>query len=72
MHHSKNNVQFIGHVQLKIIKFNVFINIYIFIIFLRGNELLPLKAQWLAPRIYSANREVGGSNLTVSTDDRLG
>ena len=29
-------------------------------------------AQWLAPRICSANREVGSSNLTVSTDDPLG
>ena len=29
-------------------------------------------AQWLAPRICSANGEVGGSNLTVSTDDPLG
>ena len=28
-------------------------------------------AQWLAPRICSANLEVGGSNLTVSTDDPL-
>ena len=27
--------------------------------------------QWLAPRICSANREVGGSNLTVITDDPL-
>ena len=26
-------------------------------------------AQWLAPRICYANREVCGSNLTVSTDD---
>ena len=29
-------------------------------------------AQWLAPRICSANHEVGSSNLTVSTDDPLG
>ena len=29
-------------------------------------------AQWLAPRICSANREVVISNLTVSTDDPLG
>ena len=29
-------------------------------------------AQWLVPRICSANREVSGSNLTVSTDDPLG
>ena len=29
-------------------------------------------AQWLAPRILSDNREVGGSNPTVSTDDPLG
>ena len=29
-------------------------------------------AQWLAPQISSANREVGGSSLTVSTDDPLG
>ena len=29
-------------------------------------------AQWLAPQICSVNREVGGSNLTVSTDDPLG
>ena len=29
-------------------------------------------AQWLAPQICSANREVGSSNLTVSTDDPLG
>ena len=29
-------------------------------------------AQWLALRICSANRYVGGSNLTVSTDDPLG
>ena len=29
-------------------------------------------AQWLASRICSANREVRGSNLTVSTDDPLG
>ena len=28
-------------------------------------------AQLLAPRICPANREVGGSNLTVSTDDPL-
>ena len=28
-------------------------------------------AQWLAPRTSSANREVGSSNLTVSTDDPL-
>ena len=28
-------------------------------------------AQWLAPWISSANREVGGSTLTVSTDDPL-
>ena len=34
----------------------------------RGGEL----AQWLAPRICSANRVVGGSNLTVSTGDPLG
>ena len=32
---------------------------------------LPV-AQWLPPRICSDNREVGGSNLTVSTDDPLG
>ena len=29
-------------------------------------------AQWLAPLTCSANPEVGGSNLTVSTDDPLG
>ena len=29
-------------------------------------------AFWLAPRTSSANREVGGSSLTVSTDDPLG
>ena len=29
-------------------------------------------AQWLAPQISSANREVGGSSPTVSTDDLLG
>ena len=29
-------------------------------------------AYWLAPRICFANREVGGSNLSVSTDDPLG
>ena len=29
-------------------------------------------AQWLALRICSTNREVGGSILTVSTDDTLG
>ena len=29
-------------------------------------------AQWLAPRTSSAYREVGGSNLTVSTGDPLG
>ena len=29
-------------------------------------------AQWLAPRICSANRKVGSSNLTVGTDDPLG
>ena len=28
-------------------------------------------AQWQPPQISSANREVGGSNLTVSTDDPL-
>ena len=28
-------------------------------------------AQWLAPQISYANREVGGSNLIVSTDDPL-
>ena len=39
------------------------------------NEYLLLSgevAQWLAPRICSANREVGSSNLTASTDDPLG
>ena len=29
-------------------------------------------AQWLAPRICFINREVGGSNQTVSTIDPLG
>ena len=29
-------------------------------------------AQWLAPWTSSANREVGGSSLIVSTDDPLG
>ena len=29
-------------------------------------------AKWLAPRTSSANREDGGSSLTVSTDDPLG
>ena len=29
-------------------------------------------AQWLAPWTSSANREVGGSSLTVSTDDPPG
>ena len=29
-------------------------------------------AHWLAPWICSANREVGSSNLTASTDDPLG
>ena len=28
--------------------------------------------QWLVPRTSSANREVGGSSLTVSTNDPLG
>ena len=29
-------------------------------------------AQWLEPRICSVNREVGGLNLSMSTDDPLG
>ena len=29
-------------------------------------------AQWLAPQTSSANREVGGSSLTVGTNDPLG
>ena len=33
-------------------------------LFLKSGEV----AQWLAPRIFSVNREVGSSNLTVSTD----
>ena len=35
------------------------------------NFLLKL-AQLLAPRTSFSNREVGGSSLTVSTDDPLG
>ena len=37
------------------------------VVFLSGEV-----AQWLAPRICSANHEVFSSNLTVNTDDPLG
>ena len=53
------------------LKLNLFFSLEI-LKFVVISKFVDEVAQWLAPRISSAYREVGCSSLVVSTDDPLG
>ena len=61
-------MQLPGSLSLYLCDFGVILVIFTFKLNILSREV----AQWLAPRICPANREVGYSNLIVCTNDPLG